>query len=168
MAAKRRTSTYIKVEGTKELRRALRQLEDKADAKRLGQELKQEYRRAAEIVTGTAKDEVKLGATGSSGSDRWGGAHKPTGKLAASIKPKGALRGAAVVAGGPKVPYAAPVHWGWYSRPNRQKGWRGGPIQENRFMTRAANKRRDEVRDAIESGIFRMMREVEAAAAKNG
>lgn len=55
-------------------------------------------------------------------------APRRTGTLAANVRP-GATRSAGVVrAGGARVPYAAPIHWGWPSR----------HIQPNPFLADAA------------------------------
>lgn len=50
-------------------------------------------------------------------------APKVTGKLAASIRPAGTKTGAVVRAGGARVPYANPVHWGWAKRHIRPNPW---------------------------------------------
>lgn len=151
----------VEVKGAKELRRALRQIEDAAAKKAMQAELKTEYKRAAQIVADRAKPEVRAGATGSSGDNRWGGAYGPTGKLAGTIKARGTLTGASVTAGSPSVPYAGPIHYGW-RRPNKSKGWRGGPIKANKFMTRAARASQDEVAQMIEDGLRRFINETVA------
>ena len=51
------------------------------------------------------------------------------------------------------VPYAAPVHWGWGTRPNWAKGWRGGPIAPNPFLYDALDDRRDEVVETYERAL---------------
>ena len=43
-------------------------------------------------------------------------APRVTGRLAASIRPGRAVASAVVRAGGARVPYAAPIHWGWARR----------------------------------------------------
>lgn len=153
----------VEVRGAKDLRRALREIEDAAAKKGMQAELKTEYRIAARIVEAAAKGEVKAGATGKSGDSRWGGAYSGSGKLAASIKAKGTLTGASITAGGPRVPYAAPIHWGWPSRPNKTKGHRGGPIAANRFLTRAAAQSQDAIANVLEDGLRRFIDKVAAA-----
>lgn len=142
------TTRYIRIEGSKELRRALRQLEDQTEKKALAKELKAEYRRAAETVAERARRYV----------------NSDTGALARSIKARGALRGAAVIAGSTKVPYAAPLEYGWPSRPNKARKWRGGPITEQRYLRRSAKEGEGLVVYIMEQGVKRMMRKVEEAA----
>jgi phage gpG-like protein len=60
-----------------------------------------------------------------------------TGRLAASLTAKGNNASAVVRSAGRKAPYAAPVHWGWPTRPNKGKRWRGGRIAANPFLYEA-------------------------------
>lgn len=135
----------VQVKGAKELRRALRQIEDAAERKGMQAELKSEYRTAARVVELAARQE----------------APQRSGRLAGSIKAKGTTTGGAVTAGGLKaVPYAGPIHWGWPSRPNKARRWRGGPIAANRFMVRAAQSSADQVADILEGGLRRLVDKV--------
>lgn len=135
----------VKVEGTKELRRAIRQLEDAADRKGANAELRSAWRTAARVVESRAKVE----------------APRRSGALAGSIKSKATTRGASVSAGGTKrVPYAGPIHYGWGSRPNKRKGWRGGPIAANRFLDRAVAESIDPVVAVLEDGMRRLVDKV--------
>lgn len=135
----------VQVKGAKELRRALRQIEDAAERKGMQAELKSEYRTAARVVEIAARQE----------------APQRSGRLAGSIKAKGTTTGSAVTAGGLKaVPYAGPVHWGWPSRPNKARRWRGGPIAANRFMVRAAQASADQVAEILEGGLRRLIDKV--------
>ncbi len=132
----------VKVTGAKELRKAIRQLEDAAAKKGMQADLKGAYRTAARAVEVQAKME----------------APRRSGRLAGSIKAKGTTTGASIVAGGLKaVPYAGPIHYGWPSRPNRSKGWRGGPIAANPFLTRAAAGSIDIVRDVLADELQRVL-----------
>lgn len=45
---------------------------------------------------------------------------------------------AVVRAGTAKVPYAGALHYGWPSRPNLARGWRGGPIDATYYVINAA------------------------------
>lgn len=136
-------SVAVKVTGAKELRKAIRQLEDAAAKKGMQGELKGAYRTAARAIEVAAKQE----------------APRRSGKLAGTIKAKGTTTGAAVTAGGSKaVPYAAPIHWGWPSRPNKARGWRGGPIAPNKFLVRAAMDNRDVVREILEDELNRVLK----------
>lgn len=121
----------------REVRRGLREIEDAAARKEMGKELRSAYRAAARVVEVAARGE----------------APSRSGRLAGSVKAKGTQYGAAVTAGGAKVPYAAPIHWGWGTRPNRARGWRGGPIAANNFLIRAKDQSKDAVRDALERGL---------------
>lgn len=135
----------VQVKGAKELRRALRQIEDAAERRGMQAELKAEYRTAARVVELAARQE----------------APQRSGRLAGSIKAKGTTTGAAVTAGGLKaVPYAGPIHWGWPSRPNKARRWRGGPIAGNRFMVRAAQASADQVAEILEGGLRRLIDKV--------
>lgn len=134
-------SFSVTVTGMKEVRKGLREIEDAAAKKGMQAELKSAYRAAARVVEVAAKGE----------------APQRSGRLAGSIKARGTTTGASVVAGGSRLPYAAPVHWGWPSRPNRARGWRGGPIAANRFMIRAKEQSKDAVADALEQGLRRFV-----------
>lgn len=83
--------TAVKVEGLPQLRRAFRQLEaDTADLK------------AANAAVATAVAAASIPR-----------APRRTGRLASSVRGNRALSKATVSAGGARVPYAGPVHWGW-------------------------------------------------------
>ena len=132
----------VKVTGAKELRKSIRQIEDAAAKKGMQADLKGAYRTAARAVEVQAKME----------------APRRSGRLAGSIKAKGTTTGASIVAGGLKsVPYAGPIHYGWPSRPNKSKGWRGGPIAANPFLTRAAYGSIDIVRDVLADELQRVL-----------
>ncbi len=65
-------------------------------------------------------------------------APKRTGRLADTIRSSGTKTAGIVRAGLKSVPYAPVIHWGWGTRPNRQKNWRGGVIRANPFISRGA------------------------------
>lgn len=135
----------VKVTGLKELRKDLRQLEDKADRKGLQQELKNEFRIAARIVEIDAKSNVP----------------KLSGKLGATIRPKGMVKGAAVMAGGVGgVRWAGPVEFGWTTRPNKAKGWRGGPIKARSYLRKALYSNKDTIRDVMAQAVQRIAEQV--------
>lgn len=135
----------VKVTGAKELRKAIRQIEDAAAKKGMQADLKGAYRTAARVVEVSAKQE----------------APRRSGRLAGSVKAKGTTTGASIVAGGLKaVPYAGPIHYGWPSRPNRAKGWRGGPIKPNKFLTRAAAQSVDTIVDLLGDELQRVLNKV--------
>lgn len=143
---------YVKVEGLDRLRKDLRRMEDKLSRKQLQQTLKADFRAAAEEVAVAARQRVPH-----SGERR-------TGRLAATIRPKGALRGTTVLAGGIKgVKYAGPVHWGWPTRPNKSKGWRGGPIKGYPFMWLALKARQGEIKARMEQTVAEVAAQVKGA-----
>lgn len=45
---------------------------------------------------------------------------------------------ATVKVGGKAMPYAGAIHWGWFNRPNPERGVRGGPIKPRLWVSRAA------------------------------
>lgn len=64
----------------------------------------------------------------------------PSGRLAGSIRGSKAKTKVSVMAGRKSIPYAGPIHWGWPSRPNPARGWRGGPISANKFLSNAGDE----------------------------
>ena len=91
----------IRVEGAAELRRTLKRAgEDLSD-------LKTAHSAAAQIVAGRGR----------------GTAPRRTGTLAASVRGSGTATAAVVRAGGARVPYAGPIHWGWPSRGITAQPW---------------------------------------------
>jgi len=70
-----------------------------------------------------------------------------SGKLRNALKPLGTNASAIVRTTGRTVPYAAPVHWGWGTRPNKGKGWRGGPIRSDPFLWDAQERIRGDIED---------------------
>lgn len=95
------TGGSIRVEGAANLRRTL---------KKAGYDVKkfsQVNRAAAQVVASASKST----------------APKRTGRLAASIR-AGATQKAGVIRAGRKtVPYANPIHWGWFKRGIRPNPW---------------------------------------------
>jgi len=81
-----------------------------------------------------------------------------SGKLAGSLRAAGTLSGGRVSAGLARVPYAGPIHFGWPTRPNRSKGWRGGPIRPNPFLYDALDARRQQVLDVYETRVNEWIR----------
>jgi len=110
--------------GYRELRRDLKKLGDEAVAG-----LKDVNKRAADIVADTARPAIPV----------------RTGTLKGTLRTTGTARGGVVRMGRKTVPYAGPIHFGWPNRPDRAKGWRGGPIAPNPFLYEAMDKRIPEV-----------------------
>jgi hypothetical protein len=84
----------ITVEGGRQLRKALADLDPKLD------DLKDAHQRVSKIVEQHAK----------------GNAPRKTGRLANSIRGNRAKTRATVKAGGARVRYAGPIEWGWPKR----------------------------------------------------
>lgn len=114
----------LQLVGYRELRRDIRKLGDEATAG-----LKQINKEAADIVATAANPLVPV----------------RTGRMKGTLRTSGTTRGGVVRMGRKAVPYAGPVHFGWPSRPDRAKGWRGGPIEPNPFLYDAMDKRVPEV-----------------------
>lgn len=76
-----------------------------------------------------------------------------TGALRRSIRPAATVRGAFVYAGGKAVPYANPIHWGWFRDRKSERarkssrGYINKNIKPNPFLAKAANLNRQEIFD---------------------
>jgi hypothetical protein len=93
------TAAVVRVDGGPRLRRTLRQAgADMVD-------LKDANARIAAMVAALARSMAPVGV----------GTRAP-GSLRASIRGNRAMARARVSAGGARVPYAGPVHWGWPAR----------------------------------------------------
>lgn len=68
-----------------------------------------------------------------------------SGRLAGSIRAGATQRSGVVRAGTKSVPYVKPIHFGWPTRPNPQRGWRGGRIRPNPFLYEALDHRREQL-----------------------
>lgn len=141
-----------RVAGMKEVKAALKLLEDETERKRLGMALKGEYRRAAEVVAERGR----------------GLSPVVSGRLRSGIRPKGLAGGAKVEVPARIAPYANAIHWGWPSRPDKRKKWRGGPIPANPFLWRAAEQRAGEVWSIMRGGVTRILDEVEKVGRADG
>lgn len=129
----------ITVSGAKELRKALRQADPK------GAPMKAIHAEIAADVEGAARPLVPV----------------RSGRLLKSLRSSGTISKAIVRLGRSTVRYAGPVHFGWPTRPNPARGWRGGPIRPNPFLYAAIDRRHDEVIGAYHAGLA-------AAVAKAG
>lgn len=114
MAARRDVSVHI--DGLRELRARLRNVENGI------KDLKDVNRRAAGTVYAFAAPRTPI----------------RTGALAATGRFSGTATTGLVRFGYASVPYAAPIHWGWLTRPNHARGIVGGPILPNPWVSRAA------------------------------
>lgn len=123
--ARRSGGARVEVEGGPQLRRAFKRLEASAD------DLKDLHRVAAEPVADEARTIVPV----------------LDGGLRASIRQDRRAKGAAVLAGGARIPYAGVIHFGWPAR----------NIEPDPFLYDAADRRADEVRDRYAAGIGRLV-----------
>jgi hypothetical protein len=119
------------VDGAKELRRAL---------KKAGldiQALKDTHAEVAQLVKERALQRVPV----------------RTGALRESLRSSGTVSGALVRAGGRRVPYASPIHWGWRKR----------NIAANPFIYGAADDTQANWEHAYLMGIQAIIREIEGS-----
>ncbi|MFI6688910.1 hypothetical protein [Streptomyces sp. NPDC050485] len=91
-------------------------------------------------------------------------APRRSGRMARTLRSSGTRTMAIVRAGRASVRYAGPVHWGWPSRPNPARGWRGGPIGGFPFIAIAAQRTEPEWRDNYERALRELVRRAEAGA----
>ena len=127
----------VKIEGAKELRRRLSVLDAGFD------DLKQLHEDLAQMVADTAANRAPV----------------RTGNLRETIRASGTKTAGRVRAGfKSKAPYAFPIHFGWATRPDANKGWRGGPISPNPFLYDALDERRGEVLNAYFQGVKKIQR----------
>jgi len=119
----------IRIEGGRELRRALRTAAGDLD------DLKTAHKQVAAVVASAAQED----------------APKRSGKLAGSIRPNSGQRYARVSVGNNRstaagIPYAGPIHWGWPTGspklPAKVRNIRGREwyIAPNPFVTDAATR----------------------------
>jgi hypothetical protein len=125
---------YIEVFGYRELAKDLVDAGDYAVDR-----LKAANKAAADIVAGAARPAIPV----------------RSGRLIGTLRTSGTKTGGFVRMGTRAIPYAGPIHFGWPSRPNRAKGWRGGPIKPNPFLYDAMDRRIDEVLSAYTEFIIR-------------
>lgn len=108
----------IQVEGARELRRQLKAAGDDLT------EMKAIHHKVGSLVANTSK----ILAPRSPDSTH----------IAETTRASQTKTAAVVKVGGAKFPYANPIHWGWFTRPNPAKGWRGGAIKPRFWVSRAA------------------------------
>lgn len=134
----------VRVEGAKELARAFRA------AGGATRELSAAYRAIARELVGPARSE----------------APRDSGRLAASVRGTARATSAALQAGGARLVYAGPVHFGvprTRTYPARKPGALRssgtlGAREPNPFLYRAIDSRRDEVLEAYERNVAEVLR----------
>lgn len=130
-------SVRWEIEGLRETRRAMRVLGDDFKS-----EMKATHTAAAEVVARRARYLTP----------------SRTGTLTRSVRAAGTTTRGQVKAGTAGVRYAGPVHFGWPGRPNKARGWRGGPIRPQPFIYEAADDRIGEVVDVYEERVRDLIR----------
>ena len=113
--------------GLREFQRALRQIDPD-----LRKELREVQKEAAQIVAVTAAAR----------------APRRTGRLAGSVRATATQKAGSVRAGGARLPYAGPIHFGWRAR----------NIRPQPFIYDALDARREQVVRKFESGIEGLFR----------
>tara|TARA_R100001594_G_scaffold150381_1_gene211330 strand:+ start:2697 stop:3047 length:351 start_codon:yes stop_codon:yes gene_type:complete len=81
-----------------------------------------------------------------------------TGRLKQTIRASGTQTAGRVRAGFKRRPYIPAVHFGWATRPDAAKGWRGGPIHPNPFLYDALDERHNQVFETYFEGIKKIQR----------
>lgn len=119
----------LEVRGARELRASLRR------AGRDTTELKAVHAQVGRIVVAAAT------------------APRRTGRLQASVRAGTAASSATVRAGGARVPYAGPIHWGWPAR----------GIAARPFLTDAAQRTEPTWTEVYEREIDRILDEIQGA-----
>ena len=131
-----RIGTTVEAEGMRELRKKLRRMDNGMD------NLKGLHLDLAEIVANRAEALAPV----------------RTGRLKQSIRAAGTQTAGRVRAGYKRVPWTGPVHFGWATRPDAAKGWRGGPIHPNPFLYDALDERHNQVFETYFEGIKKIQR----------
>jgi Bacteriophage HK97-gp10, putative tail-component len=112
----------VVVTGDEKLTRAFRRAEGD-----ISHEVDDAERESGETVAGAARSR----------------APRRSGRLRGSIRADGGVVSANTV-------YAGPIHFGWANRPNKARGWRGGPIRPNPFLWNALDDREHQVVQTFE------------------
>ena len=131
-----RIGTTVEAEGMRELRKKLRRMDNGMD------NLKGLHLDLAEIVANRAEALAPV----------------RTGRLKQSIRAAGTQTAGRVRAGYKRVPWTGPGHFGWATRPDAAKGWRGGPIHPNPFLYDALDERHNQVFETYFQGIKKIQR----------
>lgn len=127
MARNQPLDAIITIDGVRELNRQFRRLGDAAV-----RDLKSTHADAARDVEREASALVP----------------RRSGRLDASLRSSGTMKGGIVRAGSARVPYAGPIHFGWARR----------NIRPQPFLYDALDSRREEVREKYEDGIRSLIR----------
>jgi len=123
----------VEVEGIKSLASSLR----KAGEEGARDMLIAANREAAALVESTARPLVP----------------RRTGRLVATLKSSGAARGGVVQVGRAKVPYAGPIHFGWFRR----------HIKPQPFLYEALDRRRADVEETYYKRLDELLETIKGA-----
>ena len=122
----------VEIEGATELRAALRRVDG-----RIG-DLSDTHREAGELVLAEASHNAPV----------------KSGRLRDSLRVRARKTGAGVLAGGARVPYTRPIHFGWPAR----------NIEPQPFLYDALDSRRDAVADTYRERVAKEIRRLEKEA----
>ena len=132
--------TRIQVDGLEEARRQINLVTN------IDKELKTAGKEAAKILITEIRSTAKF-----SNKRR----RPSSGKLLRSLRPVSTAKGAAVRIGNAQVPYAGPIHFGWYY----DKNWFiRKNIRPNPFMYRAFGWKKGEILDAYQGQIDKLFK----------
>ena len=147
-------SVQVSVRNQRKVERALRAIGKDAVA-----ELKTAHLESAKIVERAARPKVPVRSgnlSQISGRPYWPASRPEGGRLKQTLRSGASARAGVVRIGKKLVPYAGPIHYGWATRPDPSKNWRGGPIAPNPFLYDAMDERRDEV----EATFYRYLEDI--------
>lgn len=134
----------VEVEGITSLARVLRKAGDEGSREFLLQANKD----SAKIVEGAAAPLIP----------------RRSGKLAGTLRSTGTAKGGVVLLGKLKVPYAGPLHFGWF----RPRAWgrsiASRPIRPGLWLYHALDRRRDEVEERYQVRLQELLDRVVAEA----
>ena len=123
----------VAIEGLKEMQAALR-----------AADLKREMSAASKQVGNDLAASIKSAAP------------RRSGRLGESTRAGARQDGVTIMIGGGGVPYAGPIIYGWSSRPNKRKGWRGGPIRPNPYPYEVVDREADNIRERYVEQLNRL------------
>jgi hypothetical protein len=136
----------IQIEGLNELFRALKAVGTPVEA------IKEANKEAGQLVVRTARNTANFTKSG-----------KSTGDLRNSIRVGPATTNVKVRAGSKRLPYANPIHWGWFY--DRKRNFRRN-ILPNPFMSKALGYTRDEILDTYTKNLKKLIAKHTAPSSK--
>jgi hypothetical protein len=136
----------IQIEGLNELFRALKAVGTPVES------IKEANKEAGQLVVRTARNTANFTKSG-----------KSTGDLRNSIRVGPATTNVKVRAGSKRLPYANPIHWGWFY--DRKRNFRRN-ILPNPFMSKALGYTRDEILDTYMKNLKKLIAKHTAPSSK--